>query len=229
MMENRVCTERRGLSGLVNCSAFANNKIQRRFRSARAGRKDGTTANERLGTMTSADAAKRLGPLIRNPMTTMGLDNYPKQCGCSKHPNDPNVPEVGATHKPDEPCPFKDDNFPIGMVGTCCSLRGKAAARELEALGETRLSALMFKDMSAEKAAEFAKELWLAADRLQMQRACDYPRPRGAGWNGLWNAKAKRVEYQDFSTFAEALSAIREAARWYEKIAGLGFGVHAWY
>ena len=29
--------------------------------------------------------------------------------------------------------------------------------------------------------------------------------------------------------FEEALDAIREAARWYEKVSGLGFGVNAWY
>jgi hypothetical protein len=179
--------------------------------------------------MTSAETAKRLGSLIRNPMTTMGLDNLPKQCGCPKHPYDPNLPENGATHKPGEPCPFEKDNFPIGMLGTCCSLRGKAAARELEALGLPHLSARMYKDMSAEKAAEFSKELRLAVARLEVQHASKTDRPRGAGWNGLMNAKTKGVEYQTYSTFEEALDVIREAASWYEKIAGLGFGVHAWY
>jgi hypothetical protein len=179
--------------------------------------------------MASADAAKRLGPFIRNPMTTMGLDNFPKQCGCPKHPYDPNLPEDGATHKPGEPCPFEKDNFPIGMLGTCCSLRGKAAARELEALGLPHLAARMYKDMSAEKAAEFSKDLRLAVARVEIQHASKSERPRGAGWNGRMNAKTKGVEYQTYSTFEEALDAIREAARWYEKVAGLGFGVHAWY
>jgi hypothetical protein len=180
--------------------------------------------------MTSAETAKRLGPLIRNQMTNhMGLDNLPKQCGCPKHPYEPNLPEVGATHKPGEPCPFEKDSFPIGMLGTCCSLRGKAAARELEALGLLHLSARMYKDMSAEKAVEFSKDLRLAIARLEVQHADKTERPRGAGWNGRMNAKTKGVEYQTYSTFEEALDVIREAACWYEKIAGLGFGVHAWY
>jgi hypothetical protein len=193
------------------------------------GRKDGTMTHEREGTMASAEAAKRLGPLIRNPMTTMGLDNLPKQCGCPKHPHEPNLPEVGATHKLGEPCPFEKDNFPIGMLGTCCSLRGKAAARELEALGVPHLAARMYKDMSAEEAAKFSEDLRLAVARLEIQHASKIERPRGAGWNGRMNAKTKGVEYQTYSTFEEALDVIREAARWYEKIAGLGFGVHAWY
>jgi hypothetical protein len=87
----------------------------------------------------------------------------------------------------------------------------------------------MYKDMSAEKAAEFSKELRLAVARLEVQHASKTERPRGAGWNGRMNAKTKGVEYQTYSTFEEALAAIREAARWYEKVAGLGFGVHAWY
>ena len=204
-------------------------KFTRRFRSAAADRKDGTTVIERLGTMASANAAKRLGPLIRNPMTTMGLDNYPKQCGCPKHPYDPNLPEDGATHKPSEPCPFEKDGFPTGMLGTCCSLRGKVAAHELEALGETRVSAHMYKDMSAENAAQFARELRLVADRLEKRHASDAERPKGAGWNGIWNARTKSWEYQKYSTFEDALASVREAARWYEKVAGLGFGVHAWF
>ena len=179
--------------------------------------------------MTSAAAARRLGPLIRNPMTTMGLDNLPKQCGCPKHPYDLNLPKNGATHKPGEPCPFEKDDFPTGMLGTCCSLRGKVAAHELEALGETRVSANMYKDMSAESAAQFARELRLVADRLEKRHASDAERPHGAGWNGLWNAQTKSWEYQKYSTFEDALASIREAARWYEKVAGLGFGVHAWY
>jgi hypothetical protein len=244
MMRIRGCTEGGGYPARICANSlkrsrcfhaarwlpsFLNNQFQRRFRSAEADRKDGTTATERLRSMTSAEAAKRLGPLIRNPMTTMGLDNFPKQCGCSKHPYDPNLPEDGATHKPGEPCPFEKDNFPIGMLGTCCSLRGKAAARELEALGLPQLSARMYKDMSAEKAAEFSKDLRLAVARLEIQHANKTERPRGAGWNGLLDAKTKRVEYQTYSTFEEALDVIRESARWYEKIAGLGFGVHAWY
>lgn len=203
---------------------------QRRFGPAKVlGRKDGTTANERTGTMTSAEAAKRLGLLIRNQTTPMGLDNYPKQCGCPKHPYDPNLPKDGATHKPGEPCPFEKDDFPTGMLGTCCSLRGKVAADELEALGKTRTSAAMYKDMTAESAALFSRQLRLVADDLEKRYASETERPQGAGWNGLWNAETRSWEYQKYSTFEEALAAIREAARWYEKVSELGFGVHAWF
>ena len=205
-------------------------KFTRRFRSAQvSGRKNGATVIERTRTMASAEAAKRLGLLIRNQTTTMGLDNFPKQCGCHKHPYDPILPKKGTTHNPGEPCPFEKDEFPKGMLGTCCSLRGKVAADELKALGETHTSANMYKDMSAESAATFSKELRLVADILERRHTSDADRPQGAGWNGLWNDETKSWEYQKYSTFEDALASVREAARWYEKVAELGFGVHAWF
>jgi hypothetical protein len=87
----------------------------------------------------------------------------------------------------------------------------------------------MHTDMTAEQAAAFAGELRSAADQLERKYAGKADKPKGAGWNGTWNAKTREVEYHDHSTFEEALAAIREAARWYAKVASLGYGVHAWY
>jgi hypothetical protein len=56
-------------------------------------------------------------------------------CTCGKHTYDERIPK-GLTHREEDPCPFKDDDFPIGMLGRCCWLRGKVAADELKALGE---------------------------------------------------------------------------------------------
>jgi len=179
--------------------------------------------------MTSAEAAKRLGPLIRNQMTTMGLDNFPKRCDCPEHSLLPDLYDDGTTRGPGEPCPFQNDNFPTGMLGTCCSLRGKVAEYELEALGEISLAEGMYGDMTAEEAEKFAHKLRDAADRLERKHQRKAQKTKGAGWNGIWNAKTKSWEYQEYSTFAEALLAIREAGRWYEKVASLGYGVHAWF
>jgi hypothetical protein len=115
------------------------------------------------------------------------------------------------------------------MMGTCCSLRGKAAAHELEALGESHLAAAMFSDMVCTQAEDFARDLREAADRLEREYEGQSNKPKGAGWNGIWNKQKKGWEYLTYSTFEEALARIREAARWYEKVAGLGYGVHAWY
>lgn len=157
----------------------------------------------------------------------MGLDNYPVRCECGKHSYGDDIPK-GLTHREDEPCPFKDDDFPIGPMGACCWLRGKAAARELEALGETALYGRMHESMTAEEALEFARDLLHEAEALEH----DYrgkPKPRGAGWNGRWNDALKEVAWGMHSTFEGALASIREAARWYEKVGRLGYGVHAWF
>ncbi len=155
----------------------------------------------------------------------MGLDCIPLRfaltaAGISNEADE----QSGLTHLPDEPCPFANDNFPIGMLGTCCSLRGKAAAYELAALGETELSNRMYSTMTIEEAGAFADELRGAADRLE-QTYADKPKPEGASWNNFADGKVTPVR----TPFDEALATIREAARWYEKVATLGFGVHAWY
>ena len=158
----------------------------------------------------------------------MGLDLIPQCCGCPKHPHDADHSDDGTTHGPNEPCPFKKDNFPKGMLGTCCSLRGKVAAHELQALGETMLAMRMYDDMRADEAIDFAKELRVAADRLEENARDRAKKPKGAGWNGKWNAKEQRWDWQDYSTFEQAIASIREAAVWYEKVGGLGYGVWAW-
>ncbi len=155
----------------------------------------------------------------------MGLDLYPKRI-LALDTNDENV---WRTHAADVPCPFKDDNFPIGMLGTCCALRGKIAAYELDALAEHDLRDRMHEDMTAAESLAFASELRQAAARLAARHRDRNTPPRGAGYDGVWDASANAWVFQSHSTFAEALAAIRQAADWYEKVARLGFGVHAWY
>ena len=156
----------------------------------------------------------------------MGLDLIPKRCGCPVHPHDANHPDDETTHNPGEPWPFEQYLFPKA-ARSCCSFRGKMAARELEAYGETKLSERMYKDMSAEEASVFADELRAAADRLEESASSRTKKPRGAGHNGEWNAKEEKWDWQCFSTFEEALDSIREAAAWYEKVGSLGYGVWA--
>ena len=136
---------------------------------------------------------------------------------------------MGVTHYPDERCPFTADHNPVGIMGTCCSLRGKGAARELEALGEAELASGMFSDMTAEGAVTFAVKLDEAVDRLEREHAGKPDKPRGAGWNGTFDRKSKSIVWGTYSTFEEAIAEIRTAARWYKKVGGMGFGVHAWY
>jgi hypothetical protein len=190
---------------------FDSQKFTRRFRPARvSGRKDGATVRERLRTVTSAAAAKRLGPLIRNQTTTMMLSNGPVRCVCPEHARRPNLPN-GFTHNSDQPCPFEDTGIPLALVGTCCWLGGYRAVSELQAFGYHRLVADMHKDMSCVEASGFARDLRRAADRIEGRH------------------RKPELEYDDLWDFEDTLAAIRTAACWFEQVADLGFGVFAWY
>jgi len=211
----------------VRFASFNKSSIGARKRFERGRRlKEGQAAD--LGVSIGAKAeAGRLGSLTPH-LNTMGLDNFPVPCPCGRHPKARRERD-GCTHEKDEACPFKADNPPKGMIATCCSLRGNMAARELEALGERALEARMYSDMTAEEALNFAEELRREADRLEAKHQHDAERPKGAGWNGIWNESTKTCEWQSRSTFEKALAEIRLAARWYEKVGSLGYGVHAWY
>ena len=186
-------------------------KFIRRFRPGKkSGQQDGATVRERSRTMTSAVAAKRFGPLICNQTTTMMLSNVPIRCVCPKHAHRPSLPN-GFTHNSDQRCPFESAGIPQALVGTCCWLGGYQAARELQAFGYHHLVAGMHKDMSCVEAISFARELRMAADRIERR----YRKPE--------------LEYDDLWEFEDTLATIRTAACWFEQVADLGFGVFAWY
>ena len=191
---------------------FESQNFTRRFRpDEESGQQDDATARERSRTMTSAEAAKRLGPLIRNQTTSMMLSNVPIRCVCPKHAHRPNLPN-GFTHNSDQPCPFENAGIPLALVGSCCWLGGYQAVGELRAFGYHHLAAGMHKDMSCVEARGFARELRIAADRIERRHAGN-----------------PELEYEERWEFDETLATIRTAACWYEQVAGLGFGVFAWY
>jgi hypothetical protein len=140
----------------------------------------------------------------------MELDNLPIRCGCSEHRHRPKL-FGGTTHNPNEPCPFDDYGVPVGAFGSCCTLRGQAAVSELQSFGEDPLAQGLYKDMSCAEAVLFARELRTAADRIERKHAGD-----------TW------LEYEEQWEFEATLATIRTTARWYEKVANLGFGVFAW-
>jgi hypothetical protein len=167
-------------------------------------------ADERSANIASAATVRRLGPPIRNQTTTMELNNLPIRCGCPEQQHRPKL-FGGTTHNPGEPCPFDDYGTPVGAFGSCCALRGQAAAIELQSFGENLLAQGLCKDMSCAEAVLFARELRMAADRIERKHAGD-----------------TTLEYEEQWEFEATLATIRTTARWYEKVASLGFGVFAW-
>lgn len=186
----------------------------------------GTEVTTVTGFGSSRDEGWLPGRIFILHTISMGLDNYPVPSEGRAYRD--GIPE-GFTHLPTEPCPFSTDGNPIGMLGSCCWLRGKAAARELSALHEDDLGERMYTNMSADEAISFARALLDAALRLEAKYADRSPKPKGAGWNGTWDLKRGVNVWATYSTFEEALASIREAAVWYEKVGKLGYGVHAWF
>lgn len=171
-----------------------------------AGQQDGTTANEQPRTMASAEAAERLGPLIRNQETTMAYYHLPVRCLCGKHLYRLGI-DPGFTHHPDDPCPYPDDE-PGWADERCCWFLADLAHVSLILNGYRRLAERMLRDMSCTEAAAFAIELRVASDRLEK------------AWGG------SGLEYDDLWDFEDGLRAIRSAASWYARTASLEFGAY---
>lgn len=133
------------------------------------------------------------------------------------------------THADDAPCPFASDGFLTGLLWTCCSLHGKVAAANLDALGEHDAYARMHEDMGAAEALRFAATLRETAGRLEQRQARQAEKPKGTRCGGVVGADSGEFTPWPAPPFEEALASIRQAADWYEKVARLGFGVHAWY
>ena len=136
---------------------------------------------------------------------------------------------MGMTHRTDDPCPFTHDDFPLASIGPCCSLRGKVAAENLHALGETDVCELMHEDVDAAGALRIAARLRGTADGLEQGYAGQTEKPSGGYYGGRLNADTGEFTPWPKPSFEEAITSIRQAADWYEKVARLGFGVHAWY
>jgi hypothetical protein len=162
-------------------------------------------------------------------ITTMGLDLLPR-------PTTPDALEFpkGMLHAESDPCPFKDDNNPRGILGTCCSLRGSEVAQYLVALGFSPLLLRLFEDKLPEEALEFAEWLRQTADAFheQMVNAASKKRARGGKppVNDFLRSATVKVDGIDWEfQLDEAFRVIEVAAAWHGKVAKLHCGVRAWY
>ena len=185
------------------------------------------TAVVLAATWSREESERRPGRFLTLHHDHMGLDNYPIRCTCGKHKYQDGIP-ARFTHRPKDPCPLKREGEPSGIIARCCWLRGELAARELEALGNEDLPRLMRDSMSAEQAIDLSVALKTYADAQEREHRGSARKPKGAGWHGYWAKKRRAWIWTSYSTFEEALASIREAARWYEKVGRLGFGVQAW-
>lgn len=155
---------------------------------------------------------------------SMGLDLLPRQHSYSTKDELPR----GMTHPARTPCPFDYDHFPISPRGTCCALRGKVAADNLGALGELDLVHAMHTDMTMREGNRFATRLRDTADRIEQRYAGQMDKLVELASGGTIDARTGKLIPWPRPSFEEAIASIREAADWYDKVAFLGFDVHAW-
>jgi hypothetical protein len=154
----------------------------------------------------------------------MGLDLFPRR------KTDPDTTKTTrTTHHGDDVCPFSANGFPLASTGNCCSLRGKVAAENLHALGEYGALALLHEDGDADHALRVADRLRDTANHLEQKYAGLSQKPSGGYYGGRINGDTGEFTPWPQPSFEEAIASIRQAADWYEKVARLGFGVHAWY
>jgi hypothetical protein len=133
------------------------------------------------------------------------------------------------THRKSEPCPYKDDNNPIGVFGSCCSFRGNATALYLFAMGMASLGLRLYEDKLPEVAIEFAAELRAAVAK---QRDVMSEASRRAGLPEPLPTDKLTVKIPDVGweyPVEQAFQAIEAAAVWHEKTGRMLAGIHAWF
>lgn len=128
-------------------------------------------------------------------------------------------------HRIGTPCPFAHDDFPLASTGYCCSLCGDVAVDNLEALGERDAVLTMFERMDAGRAFRTASRLRDVVYRLEHQYADRLDKPSGGSFHGRHIDDTGEFIPCPQPSFEEAMTSIRQAADWYEKVGSLGFGV----
>lgn len=135
----------------------------------------------------------------------------------------------GMTHPNDTPCPFANDNLPVGYINTCCSFNTEAASKHLVTLGNVTLAELLHMELVTEKLPYVAKELRRTADAFDERYVQPMDTYDDPVLGGITDTVKERFNSCLRPAFEAALASIRQAADWYEKIGRLGFDVGVWY
>lgn len=130
------------------------------------------------------------------------------------------------THPNDAPCPFATAKPPVGSINTCCSFNTKVAAENLSLLGHDPLARLLHVELSTEKVPYMVRELRRFAEAVEGQYVEPTDTPDGSRPAGVIDSVTNTFTPWARPAFDRALTTIRQAADWYEKVGRLGFDVH---
>jgi hypothetical protein len=132
------------------------------------------------------------------------------------------------THRASAPCPYKDDNNPIGMLATCCSFRANAVALYLFAMGSGPLAVRLFEGKLPEQAIEFADQLHATATKYR-NGMMDAAKKAGKRVDPFLTGLTAQIPDVDWEfSIAKALQMIEACAKWHEKTGRMLCGVRAW-
>jgi hypothetical protein len=135
------------------------------------------------------------------------------------------------THRPSEPCPFKKDENPIGITGSCCSFRGNMVALYLLATGLAPLVFRLYENKTPEEAIDFAALLRAAGRAHRKALAFGDEVIRRSG------GVLKDPTLDDFDiaipgvgwkfSAKQMFEMIETTARWHEKIGRMKYSIDA--
>ena len=134
---------------------------------------------------------------------------------------------LGQTHADDADCPFANDSLANGGT-TCCSFNTELAVKALYEFGKVDLAKALRRGLDGDDAVDLARDLRRSADTLDARYIQPEDGEDGAQTGGLTNLATGVFTPWSRLAFESALTSIRQAATWYEKVGKLGFGVHVW-
>ena len=160
----------------------------------------------------------------------MGLDNIPEPYPCAGkettiRTKDDKIDCTKMIEK--KVCPFYDSQHAVGMFGTNCWYRGKAIARELEALGYEDLSNEFYQEKDSDELPELKKNLENLLNEFDLMSEDEKKNLKGAGWNGRY--ENDKFIWETYSNHEDVTREIKDVINWLDVLIKNECGFRAWY
>ncbi len=134
----------------------------------------------------------------------------------------------GMTHPTGTPCPFADDGLPLGAGRTCCSMDATRAYRTLDALGEAGVARIVRDCLETSNIHSLTPFVRMVLREAESTYAWHHAELEARSSEGQSELGAEVLGWSA-DEFDEAITSARKLPDWYEKVARLGFWVHARY
>lgn len=160
----------------------------------------------------------------------MGLDNIPNPYPCVGKDTTIRTKDDKLNYNAmieNKVCPFYNSNHAIGIFGTNCWYRGKAIARELEALGYDNLSNEFYQDKESDELPELKSELESILNNLDSLPEEEKKNLKGAGCNGHY--ENNKLVWETYSNCEDIKKEFKDVINWLDILIENECGFNAWY